>query len=275
MENSKFEQRTRKPLNGSPNPIIQAEERSLVAAVDKALSSSTNSQTIGANGEVPLRSFFNRYLPYTLRVATGHFQTPSGKTSPQLDLMLLDSRYPLLSENSDGSVLAMLHAVVGIVECKTRIRSSDVKRLWSDGGELMKLASEVKGYAGEGWGSVALYCFAYRSCVSLNTLADRFFKSATPDSVMMNLFLLQIPARDHADSEQGGAILYLEGPLRRDMTNESKPTLVRLQTPLSDLYYAIVQEAYYCLDARGFSFGDIGGHVMSYMTWSTMRTEGF
>ena len=116
--------------HGTPNVIIQAEERSILAAVDQALASSTNAQTIGANGEIPLKRFFNRYLPVTLRAAGGHFLTPSGKMSPQIDIMILDSRYPLLSENSDGSVLAMLHSVVGTIECRTRIKAAGVEKLW-------------------------------------------------------------------------------------------------------------------------------------------------
>lgn len=48
----------------------------------KALSSSSNSQTIGRNGELPLISFFNRYFPPTFRAAKGHFITPIGEVSP-------------------------------------------------------------------------------------------------------------------------------------------------------------------------------------------------
>src|SRR6266480_6344490 len=102
----------RKHEHGTPNPIIVSEEEALLAAVDRALASSTNAQVIGRNGEIPLRDFFNRYLPYTLRAATGHFVAPSGHLSSQMDLMILDTRYPLLAQNADGSVLAMLHGVV-------------------------------------------------------------------------------------------------------------------------------------------------------------------
>src|SRR5689334_15392292 len=99
----------RKPKNvkhehGTPNPIIRTEELAMLAIVDRALASSSNSQTIGRNGERPLLDFFNRYLPYTFKAVTGHFVPPSGTLSPQIDIMLLDSRYPLLAVNADGSV---------------------------------------------------------------------------------------------------------------------------------------------------------------------------
>jgi hypothetical protein len=52
--------RVGKHKHGTPNPIIQADEESILAAVDKALASSTNAQIVGANGELPLKQFFNR-----------------------------------------------------------------------------------------------------------------------------------------------------------------------------------------------------------------------
>ena len=88
----------------------------MLACVNKAITSSSNAQTIGRNGEIPLRDFLNHYLPYTFRATTGHFVTPEGELSPQLDVMILDTRYPLLAHNADSSVLSMLHAVVHVMD---------------------------------------------------------------------------------------------------------------------------------------------------------------
>ena len=43
--------------------------------------------------------------------------------------------------------------------------------------------------------------------------------------------------------------------------------------PLSDLYYRLVQNAYYTIDARGFDFGNIGAQMMAYMAWGTYDSE--
>ena len=40
-------------------------------------------------------------------------------------------------------------------------------------------------------------------------------------------------------------------------------------TLLSDVYYRIVQDAYYTLEDRDYSFGDIGRHIMDYMSWAS------
>ena len=98
--------------HGAVNPIIQQEEKMMIATVDKALATSGNAQIIGRNGELPLIQFLNRHLPYTIRAHTGHFVAPDGSLSPQLDVVLVDARYPLLAQNADGSVLVMLHSVL-------------------------------------------------------------------------------------------------------------------------------------------------------------------
>lgn len=43
--------------------------------------------------------------------------------------MILDSRYPLLAENLDGSVLVMLHSVVEAIEIKTNLTSTELKKV--------------------------------------------------------------------------------------------------------------------------------------------------
>ncbi len=254
--------RTWKHQFGTPNVIIQSEEKSILASVDKALNSSKNSQIVGSNGEIPLRSFFSRYLPVALRAVSGHFITPRGVLSPQLDIIIMDSRYPLLSENSDGSVLTPLHSVLWVLECKTRITTADAARLWRNANVIGGLASEVPGYQR----SVKSSALAYRSRERAGTLAKNFFKSGTPEKGYVDLYLLRLRDQDI------GAFFHFEGGFpSRDGTSRGKyrPFAIRLFTPLSDLYYRIIQESYYSLDDRGYSFKDIGEHLIEYMSWST------
>ena len=151
--------------HGTPNPILREEEKSMLAVVDRAVASTSNAQIIGRNGEIPLRDFLNRYLPYTLRAETGHFLAPNGELSPQIDVMLLDARYPLLAQNEDGSVLAMLHSVVTTLEVKTRLTTNHIAKMWQDAVRIMSLARQVKGYSGDEFGSIQTRGFAY-GCVS-------------------------------------------------------------------------------------------------------------
>ena len=168
--------------HGTPNKIIQQEEKSILLAVDKALASTSNSQIIGRNGEVPMINFLNRYLPNTLKAVSGHFITPSGKISSQIDIIIVDSRYPLLSQNEDGSVLVMLHSVLWAIEVKTNLKSSDIAKSWKDAINIIQLANEVEFYGEIGnFASINTNLIAYKCGQKLDTIEKAYEKNAKPD----------------------------------------------------------------------------------------------
>ena len=185
-----------KHKHATPNPIIQHEEEVLLAVVDRALDSSTNSQIIGRNGEIPLRDFLNRYLPFTLHAVTGHFVSPSGLMSPQIDIIIYDTRYPLLAENADGSVLVMLHSVVLTIEVKTNLTTRDIEKAWKDGAKIMGLAKEIEGYGGYYWGAISCFVLAYRCASRLETLENKFIKTGTSEKCCLNIYALRFSEKD-------------------------------------------------------------------------------
>lgn len=255
----------------TPNPIIAMEEDLILASVDKTLASSCNAQTIGRNGEVPLRNFLKRYLPNVLRVETGHFLSAGGIMSPQIDVMILDSRYPLLAENNDGSVLAMLHSVVATIEVKTRITKDDLANIWGNSSKIWALAADIFGDC-EVFGNIKLLCFAYRSKNRFDTLADNYFEIFKNIKGYTDLYLLRLPEPDQTKTNKCGAFFHFEpefGSKNNSKVTGYIPTVVPQYTPLSDLYYDLIQDSYYCLNTRGYDLGDIGEHIMLYMAWST------
>lgn len=263
--------------HGEPNLIIQQEEKAILLAVDRALSSTTNSQIIGRNGEIPLIDFLNRYLPPTLKAVTGHFITPSGKISPQVDVMILDSRYPLLSQNMDGSVLAMLHSLIECIEVKTNLTSKDVKKSWVDSVKLTNLASEVEGYGGSLFGAIGTQVLAYRCAQGLGSIQNAFETFGKPFESSLDVIIIRYPEKNQLLSCEIGGELHFEpifdteGSEKNGVADEFVPIHRQSFTPLSDFYYQLVQLCYYTLDARNFSFGDIGAQFMQYMSWSTVR----
>ncbi len=271
MKKRKLSKRIIKHQHGTPNPIIQREEEVLLLLVDKALASTSNSQAIGRNGEIPLRDFLNRYLPYTLRAVTGHFVPPSGRLSPQIDVMILDARYPLLAENADGSVLAMLHSVIQTIEVKTRITTRDIEKMWKDSIEIMELAAEVDGYGNPGdFRSVRTTAFAFRSAQRLDTLEQKYEEVGKPDKSGLDITVLRLS--DKNIKKGIGVELHFEPNFP---SQKSKKVIGFIPipgasfTPLSDLYYRMVQNSYYTTEERGHSYGDIGHYVMNYMSWAT------
>lgn len=270
-------QRIVKHQHGTPNPIILQEEESMIAMVNRALASSSNAQTIGRNGEVPLRDFLNRYLPYTLRAATGHFVPPSGILSPQIDILILDARYPLLSQNADGSVLVMLHSVVAVIEVKTRMTSKDIGKMWEDAIKINLLVNEVKGYADKNWGSIMTYGFAYGCANRLDTLEDRYTEEGKPDQASLDISLLRLHPKDAIKYNPLGAEFHFEPLMSNNSSSDIigyEPLCIAQLTPLSDFYYNLIQTSYYTIGSRDYGFNEIGRHFMEYMSWSTVRWQG-
>lgn len=134
----------------------------MLAVVDRALATRGNAQTIGRSGELPLQSFLTRHLPNTLSARSGHFVSPTGQLSPQIDTMILDSRYALLAQNDDGSVVSMLHSVVFCIEVKTNIRTSDIDRICDNTKTIIAFANGVF-RTQRAFGDIACKTFAYRS----------------------------------------------------------------------------------------------------------------
>src|SRR5258708_32378873 len=245
---------------GTPNPIFRAEEQSLLAAVDLGGSWTANAQTIGRNGEIPLRAFLNRFLPHNFQAATGHFVTPSGTLSPQIDVLILDTRYPLLAVNADGSVRAMLHAVIWAIEVKTNLRSRDLPRAWENAAKIMSLAAELEGYGVKAEPvSIRTSVLAYRIAERIDTTTSAFIRSARTDDASLHVTVLRLPEENPSDSS-GGVELEFES---------SRPIRRQIHTPLNDFYYEVVQWSCIILDQRPWSLGDVGSQTSDYMAWAT------
>lgn len=267
--------KTYKHSHGTPNQIMAQEEASILLCVERALASSSNSQTIGRNGELPFISFLQRYLPNTLRAASGHFITPNGDISPQLDAIVFDARYPLLSENTDGSALLMLNSVVHIYELKTNLTARDIRKSIENSKKITALTQQVKEFeTPDGWGSPRQTLLAYRTEQKLETLEAAFFGASSPEFSPMDSIVLRCLPSDAAIIGGVGGTLHLEPPFPEEDGRGPRPDgyfpmFIPSHTPLSDLYYSLVQDAYYTLGERDYSFNDIGAHFNDYMSWAT------
>ncbi len=247
--------------HGHINPIFAHEEASVLAAVDKAYSSSSNSQIFGKNGESAICVFLNRYLPISFRAVSGHFVTPSGKLSPELDVMVIDARYPLLAENEDGSVLTMLHSVIATIEVKLTLDKKEILKIRKNDSIVSELQAEAFPSSGK-WGGIVQLAFAYRSGITLDTVANHYFDRHSPQDPAGSICVLRVHDRDQTTDE---------GPLGAHVWLEAgeQPATVTTLAPLSDFYYRLVQDGFYTLAERKFDFGDLGKHPMLYMNWGT------
>jgi len=258
-------------------PIFKEEEKIILSSVDKAIASSKNAQTIGRNGEIPLLTFLNNYLPHTLKAVSGHFMTPDAVRSPQIDILILDSRYPLLGFNADGTVLAMAHSVVKIIEVKTNLTKKDLIKAESNFSKIRALIGKIWSNEKNDWVNPELLLVAYRISTKLETIENAYFSICSPKINHFDISIL----RNNKSNELGNLIHF--EPIA-DLTQEQKKKLlsyyvkdnfllmsIKERTPLSDFYYSLIQNSYYILDNRGYSLGDIGAHFMDYLKWTTIK----
>lgn len=262
-------------------PIFKEEEKVILSAVDKAIASSKNSQTIGRNGEIPLITFLNNYLPTTLKAVSGHFVTPDKLRSPQIDILILDSRYPLLGYNADGTVLAMGHAVLKIIEIKTNLTKKDLIKTESNFSKIRELLSKIWPCEMGIWSSPEFILVTYRISTKLTTIEDAYFSTCLP---LTNHFDISI-IRNDSKNDLGSLVHFeplgesLNSKLYKEYESVIKDnhilTCIQKRTPLADLYYNIIQNSYYRLDERGYSLGDIGAHFMEYLEWTTVKNKRY
>lgn len=251
----------KKQKHGHVNPIINQEEISLIAQVDRAESSTTNSQILGRNGEKGIISFLSRYLPNCFQTVGGHFVTPSGTLSPEIDVLILDARYPLLSKNEDGTVIAMSHSVIAAIEVKRSLNKTEILNIKKNGRQIAKLSDEIFNPK-KMQGGIIQATLAYRSINRLDTIAKHFFSDYQEQPPTNDIHLLRVH-----DSEQCGD----EGPLGAFIWLDGRtyPSSITTLAPLSDFYYRLVQDMYYNLSFRNADFHDIAGHMSGYIKWGT------
>lgn len=265
--------RITKHHHGTPNPTIKHEEELAISIVKRALANTVNPQTIGRNGELPILEFFNRYLPPTFKAVSGHFITPAGHLSPQIDIMIIDSRYPLLAQNLDGSVLVALHSLLFTIEIKTNLNTKDIKKSWADANYIFLLSEEIYGKdCLKDFRGLTSYILAYNTRLKLDSLEAAYTKFGKPNFAALDTYILRISETEQPTSEKIGAELHFEpdhDAKEDDRFIDFELTCRASYTPLSDLYYTIIQNGYYTLGAREYGFTEIGAHIMDYMSWST------
>lgn len=79
--------------------------------------------------EAILRNVISKFLPPTYSIGTGFIINANKELTSQIDIIIYDSSSPLLFSEGDF-VIALAHTVRGIIEVKTRVKSTkDLKKI--------------------------------------------------------------------------------------------------------------------------------------------------
>lgn len=247
---------------GEPNEVMAEEEKQILSEIEKARNISHNASLLGLNAEVNIIKFLRRYSPPTLRFETGHFITPKGYRSPQIDILVLDPRFPLLGENKDGSILAMGHAVIGCISVKRTIGKREIKEICATSHQLNILNHELLKSGSE---DIYLVSLGLNAGLSLKATSQHFFEFS--NSICREFYLRILRAKE-VEQDTGrslGAFLWWEG-LKQLCVH-------RMVSPLSDFFYDQLQISYHILARRNYDFKKIGEILMEYFHWGTARGD--
>jgi len=244
---------------GKVNRVMLEEENSIISSVNKALSSSMNSAIIGRNGEIPLKDFLIKYLPKCFMVESGHFIDTKSNISPQIDIMILDSRFPVLVRNSDDSVLAMGHSVICCISVKSKVIKREIK-------EIIEWAEKINSFSNSlyprGWKEITLESIAYIADSSTEKIKENFFE-LSKKTREIDLTVLRKNTKEQKTDSIEGFHMWWE--------NLKSEEIISTASPLSDFLFGLIQNSYYTLDARNLNYKKIGEIIMGYLTWGSIK----
>ncbi len=239
---------------GEQNKIILEEEIEIISEYEKMLKSCSNSSMLGSIVEKNISNFLKRYLPKNVTIETGKFINSEGKKSPQIDILILDSQYPVLCRNKDDSVLAISESVIAAISIKSSIGQREIKEINSWGEKVMAiLKKDYKSGFEESWIST----LGIFSKIKEETLSKNF-ESETKNCREMEICIL----RKNKSSKSGYKLWWecLDLPMN-----------IETNAPLSDFLYELIYQIYSILGNRNQDYQEIWHKVINYFKWGTKR----
>lgn len=252
---------------GEINFITYQEEEEILSHLKKARESSSNSQIYGQNGEIPLRNYLKSHLPNVFRVETGHFINEKGEISPQIDIMILDSRFPLINVNADQSVLVPGHSVIACISVKSTANKKEIAEIITSARKIRSLTNQI--FDSESWDSCILFGFCYTSSLSHNSICNHYFNFSEKENPHVDVTIMR--NKNKTEMSRVGYRLHWEPGY--DNNNKYIPLSIDTNSPLSDLFYEILQESYYTLHSRKINLKKLGELTMKYFTWGSIAEE--
>ncbi len=247
---------------GLANSKFACEQISMVARL--AQSEGGNNSSIGQHGEVLVLNFLDKYLPSQFVARKGHYRKIDGSLSREIDVMILDSRFPVLNETETGVVHAVQHALVAAVEIKRTLGQAELDSIRGDALALAADICQMPVLADEAvkWSTPACMALAFRSSLRLDTLARHYF---TSQPTWCDVYILEHGFDCRNVLKNVGAFLHTEGD-----GDGAQGMSARIENPLSDFYYMLLERCYAVAAERNIRDTSLRDIVSSYYNWSNV-----
>lgn len=255
-----------------PVAVMVQEEKVVVAEAEKAVFGAANASIYGANGEKVLLDFLRKYLPSCFRLTSGHALRSDGQKSPEIDLMLVDSRFSPLSVHKDGTTLEMREAVLGVVSVKKQLAKRDIEEQERYSLRISEFfTADLLGNDDSSGGisrSPFFYIIIYRSKMLEKTVLSHLENVVGLRNPLFTLFCLRMPKSDLKRGLGQGAIFRYD-------RGEADVSLFSVfsTAPLSDFYFMMLSDAYGMLDERFPTYESLRLLLMDYYNWGRVSPE--
>ncbi|MCK5043554.1 hypothetical protein KAR52_00950 [Candidatus Pacearchaeota archaeon] len=257
----------KKHLPGETNFLTLEEENEILSALRKAHLSSSNPAIYGQNGEIPLRNYLKKHLPPMFRVETGHFITKEGILSPQIDIIIMDNRFPIINENEDGSALIPGDSVICCISIKSNTDKKELIEIVESAKKIRELTNQI--FKPNSWEDCMLLGFCHTASLSFNTVCKHYFESSKQNNPHIDVTVMR--KKENEKELRTGYYLHWEPGFKKD--RQYIPIAIDTNSPLSDFFFQLLQNCYYTLSERKISLVNLGILTMNYFTFGTIRDE--
>jgi hypothetical protein len=234
--------------NSELNSRFFQDEEFILEAVDRALTSKSGVSSVGFNGEMPLYDFFSRYLPPVVTVAMGRIGFSNCQVSHPIDILILDSRYPILSYYPDGLVIAPLHGVLATFAVTPVLTSQNVANMMDNIVYAASLADQLL----DEDGLIKSYGFVYRSIMKINEI-EPIFPTQKINRSKPNICILRLPREDNEDVSEAG---FASGLISYN--------------PLNILFSDLIHDIFSLLSIRNYGEDGLCSRLSSYKDWPSL-----
>jgi hypothetical protein len=232
-------------------PRFQKEDELMIEAIDHALAFEPGAFSAGYNGEIPLCDFFSRFLPPVVTVTMGRIGFPNCEVSPPIGVLILDSRYPLLSYYPDGLVLAPLHAVLATFTVTTALTATNILEMQNNIAYAASLSDSLMAEDG----TIKSNGFAYRSNVCLSELKAILLRKEDKQR-NHDMYVLRLSKEDYVNMSTKG--------FARGNPSDS---------PLYSMYSDLIQNIFSLLNIRNYDQDGLTGRLAAYKDWPSISNE--
>jgi hypothetical protein len=245
-------------VHGKQNPSFFQKEEELIAKLRQISHSTGSPQQIGKAVEDFIASFLRELLPVDFRVETRcKVIDHKGNYSREIDLAIVNAKFPRLFSATEGSSLLMLESVKVVFELKRSLDSNEISDVFVKANDWVSFDKRGTGKKSKCCGAPFI-TLCIESKIEEKTIRRQLIKESIKYNKKLNnilIYILRIKENEKRDPKKPplGVFLWWEG-----LTDLSFNLTA---SPLSDCIYELHQMIY---------DNDMRELIQKYFNWGSI-----